>query len=61
LKPELPDLVAAVVAIPLSLLALATSVFATTYWPHANNPKLWPGMAVLTWGGVRGGIPWRWR
>ena len=49
-------LVAAACAIPLSLAVRANSVTIPIYWLHTRNPDLWPGIAVLTWGGLRGGI-----
>lgn len=49
-------LLAMAIAIPLSLVVRALSIIATAFWLHANNPNRWPAVAVLTWGGVRGGI-----
>jgi CPA1 family monovalent cation:H+ antiporter len=48
--------VAAACAILLSLPVRAGSIMLTTYWLHARNPERWRGLAVLTWGGLRGGI-----
>jgi NhaP-type Na+/H+ or K+/H+ antiporter len=44
--------VAALSAIPLSLIVGAISVVA----PHVANPRIWAGAMVLTWSGLRGGI-----
>ncbi|HLH88065.1 MAG TPA: sodium:proton antiporter [Xanthobacteraceae bacterium] len=49
-------IVAAAVAIPLALIVRAASVVAPIYWLHAHNPQRWRGFAILTWGGLRGGI-----
>jgi CPA1 family monovalent cation:H+ antiporter len=48
--------VAAICAIALSPLVRVASVLLTTHWLHARNPDRWAAVAVLTWGGLRGGI-----
>ena len=50
------SLLAAVLAVPLALAVRAVSILVPIYWLHARNPNRWPGVAVLTWGGLRGGI-----
>jgi len=49
-------LLAAAAAIPLALVVRAISVFVPTILLHLRTPNRWGGMAVLTWGGLRGGI-----
>ncbi len=49
-------LLAALASIPLALLVRALSVVLPTYWLHVHTPKKWSGAAMLTWGGLRGGI-----
>ncbi len=49
-------LLAAGGAILLSPVVRAASVVLTVFWLHARKPDFWPGVAVLTWGGLRGGI-----
>ncbi|MDQ0394452.1 cation:proton antiporter [Labrys monachus] len=56
LRFEPYSLLAAVLAVPLALAVRAVSVIVPIYWLHARNPNRWPGVAVLTWGGLRGGI-----
>ena len=48
--------VAAFAALPLSLAVRWTSVVLPTVWLHLHSPRRWSGAAVLTWGGLRGGI-----
>lgn len=43
-------------AIPLSLAVRAASIVGTALWLHARNPNRWPAIAILTWGGLRGGV-----
>jgi monovalent cation:H+ antiporter, CPA1 family len=43
-------------ALPLALLVRGISVVAPTYWLHMHTPRKWAAAAVLTWGGLRGGI-----
>lgn len=47
---------AAAAAVPLALGVRAISVFLPTILLHLRNPNRWSGLAVLTWGGLRGGI-----
>jgi monovalent cation:H+ antiporter, CPA1 family len=48
--------IAAAIAIVLALVVRAASVGAPTLWLHLRNPQRWRGFAVLTWGGLRGGV-----
>ncbi len=50
------DLAAAALAIPLALGARAISVFLPTIFLNLNRPNKKGALAVLTWGGLRGGI-----
>ena len=53
---HLATLLAALLAIPLSLLVRLVAVVLTTYPQHRHNPKIAGAVAVLVWGGLRGGI-----
>jgi CPA1 family monovalent cation:H+ antiporter len=50
------DLAAAVLAIPLALGVRAISVFVPTILLNLDRPNKKGALAVLTWGGLRGGI-----
>lgn len=50
------NLMAGAVAIPLALAVRAISVFVPTILLHFRNPNKTGAMALLTWGGLRGGI-----
>jgi Na+:H+ antiporter len=47
---------AALIAIPLSVLVRAISVFLATLPIHLRGPNRGGALVVLTWGGLRGGI-----
>ena len=49
-------LIAALVAIPLSLVVRAVSIVASSTFLHLRTPNKIGAIAVLTWGGLRGGI-----
>jgi monovalent cation:H+ antiporter, CPA1 family len=49
-------LVCAILSIPLAIAVRGLSVITPIYWLHRRNPNRWRGAAVLTWGGLRGGI-----
>ena len=53
---ELPNLVAALAVIPLTLLVRLVSVVVPTILLHLRTPNFGGAIAVLTWGGLRGGI-----
>jgi CPA1 family monovalent cation:H+ antiporter len=50
------QVVAALVAIPLSVAVRAVSVFLSTVPVHLRSPTRGRVLVVLTWGGLRGGI-----
>jgi CPA1 family monovalent cation:H+ antiporter len=50
------DLLATAAALPLAVGARAISVFVPMTLLHLGTPGRWGTMAVLTWGGLRGGI-----
>lgn len=52
----LASLEAAGLAISLALIVRAASVVAPTLWLHLHTPNKRGAVAVLTWGGLRGGI-----
>ncbi len=47
---------AALIALPLALAVRGVSVVAPTWALHRRTPHKWAAAAVLTWGGLRGGI-----
>ncbi len=49
-------LLATAVAIPLALAVRAVSVVVPVFLLHWRSPQRWGALAVLTWGGLRGGI-----
>ena len=51
-----PVLIAAALAIPLALAARGISVFLPTILLNMRRPNKLGALAVLTWGGLRGGI-----
>ena len=53
---HLASLEAALIAIPLALVVRAISVIVPTLWLHLHTPNKRGAIAVLTWGGLRGGI-----
>ncbi len=53
---RLSYLAAALIAIPLSVLVRAISVFLATLPVHVRGPNRGGALVVLTWGGLRGGI-----
>ncbi len=53
---RLSYLAAALIAIPLSVLVRAISVFLATLPVHLRGPNRGGALVVLTWGGLRGGI-----
>jgi CPA1 family monovalent cation:H+ antiporter len=53
---NLDALASAVLSIPLAIVVRGLSVIVPVFWLHYRNPNLWRGAAVLTWGGLRGGI-----
>jgi len=46
----------AILSIPLAIAVRGLSVIVPVFWLHYRNPNVWRGAAVLTWGGLRGGI-----
>ena len=53
---DLVTLAAAAAAMPLSLVVRWVAVVAPTFLLHLRTPNRWAAAAVLTWGGLRGGI-----
>ncbi len=53
---DLLDLAAAGIGIPFALLVRAASVFLPTILLNLHTPNKLGALAVLTWGGLRGGI-----
>ena len=49
-------LIAALAAIPLALLVRAISIIVSSTFLHLRTPNKTGAIAVLTWGGLRGGI-----
>jgi len=50
------DILAALIAIPLSIVVRAVSVVLSTILVRARRPERQRAIATLTWGGLRGGI-----
>jgi CPA1 family monovalent cation:H+ antiporter len=51
-----PVLTAGIAAVPLALAVRAASILPPTLLLHRGRPQVWRGFAILTWGGLRGGI-----
>lgn len=56
ITPHLPNLVATLVIIPLSVIVRGLSVFLSTMPVHLQKGERGKALGVLTWGGLRGGI-----
>lgn len=56
ITPRLSALLATLAIIPLSIAARGLSVLCATLPVYPRNRDRWQALAVLTWGGLRGGI-----
>lgn len=56
ITPHLPNLVATLLIIPLSVIVRGLSVFLSTMPVHLQQGERGKALGVLTWGGLRGGI-----
>jgi monovalent cation:H+ antiporter, CPA1 family len=56
IKLTVANVVAGAIAIPLALAVRGISVFVPTILLHLHNPNKRGAIALLTWGGLRGGI-----